>query len=410
MTPEFTSSSALLQLVTAFNAGLLTSFTPCIYPLIPITLAIFGASNETSRLRSFLLALCYVLGIAVTYTVLGMISAKSGGLFGAALTKPAVVAILTLFLVALAFFSLDLFKFSAVSKLQNAASRVGGKGFRGAFLMGTVSGLVAAPCAGPLLVVILGVAAAQGNAVWGALLLFTYAIGMGMLFLCLGLFPSLLRSLPRSGNWLHAVKFLIGSLLFGVALFISQPFHAPLLGPILQPAALMLAPALIAIGLAYWAYRLPSAALKGAASILLAVSSFYYFIPPTSASPSAQSSHKEWATSIEEGLKIANARSTIVMADLYADWCAACIELDHKTFADTRVRARLEKLSLVRVDFTLDSDMTNKIAERYSVAGLPCLLFLGADGSEIPDSRVTGFLEPEKFLAHLDAVEAKIRN
>src|SRR5690606_17707146 len=132
------------------------------------------AREQTSRLRSFLLALCYVLGIAFTYTALGMISATTGVLFGSLLSKPLFVFAISIFLFALALFSLDALKFGALSRLQNAASKIGGTGARGAFLMGTVSGFVAAPCTGPLLVVILGVAAAQQNAVWGAALLFSY--------------------------------------------------------------------------------------------------------------------------------------------------------------------------------------------------------------------------------------------
>lgn len=403
MAPDFASSSGLTQLVAAFNAGILTSFTPCIYPLIPITLAIFGASTQPSRSRSFLLALCYVLGIATTYTALGMISAKTGGLFGSALTKPPVIAVLTVLLIGLALFSLDAIKLKGVSKVQDAASRIGGKGFRGAFLMGTVSGFVAAPCAGPMLVVILGIAAAQGNTFWGALLLFTYALGMGILFLLLGLFPNLLKALPRSGNWLHAVKFFTAALLLAVALFISQPYHLPLLAPLLASRGVVVGLFAVSLLAAYWGYHKPNALIKICASVIFATSAFYLVLGP-SARHSASQSNLTWASSIDEGLKSAHERSTIVMADLYADWCAACKELDSKTFSQEAVRARLGKLSLVRVDFTVSDPTTDKVSERFQVTGLPCILFLRADGQEIPDSRITGFVEPQEFLKHLDQV------
>ncbi|MBN8550674.1 MAG: thioredoxin family protein [Deltaproteobacteria bacterium] len=399
MSPDFESGSALTQLFAAFNAGILTSLTPCIYPLIPITLAIFGCCKEVSRRQRFFLALCYVLGIAATYTLLGVISAKTGGIFGSFLSNPWAIAVLSILLILLALFSLDIVKLSALSKLQNSASRIGGKGFRGAFLMGTVSGFVAAPCAGPVLVVILGVAAAQQSSAWGALLLFTYALGMGLLFILLALFPLLLDRLPRSGNWLHAVKFLTAALLFAVVLFITQPFHVPyVLETLSDYHWALFVVAILSFFAAMWAYRLHHGALKCVAAILFACSAFYLTLPAPQHS---------WAARIEEGLSAAEQRSTLVMVDMYADWCAACKELDAKTFSDPEVKERLAKFALVRVDFTLDSDYTTKLTEQYDVAGLPCLLFLTANGKEIPDSRITGFLEPQEFLKHLDAIEKR---
>ena len=403
MAPDFASGSALTQLYAAFSAGVGTSLTPCIYPLIPITLAIFGASKETNRIRSFLLALCYVLGIATTYTVLGIVAAKTGGIFGSFLSNPWTIALLSILLTALALYSLDAFKIGAVAKLQQTASHVGGQGFRGAYMMGTVSGFVAAPCAAPMLVLILGVAAAQQNTAWGAALLFTYAMGMGMLFLVLGLFPLLLNRLPRSGNWLHAVKFLMAGLLLMVVLFISQPFHVHILGPMLHRAQwlpLVLCAASVAI--AVIGYRLPNAFVKSLAGFGFAISVFYLLVVPAAPAGGAKAA---WSASIEAGLQSAKERSTIVMADLYADWCAACKELDEKTFSNEAVRKRLEEYSLVRIDFTLDSESNSKLSDQYAVAGLPCLLFLTPDGKEVPNSRITGFLEPEAFLKHLNSLK-----
>lgn len=405
---EFAALSPLSQLLGAFYGGLLTSLTPCIYPLIPITLSVFGANQDASRARSFILALSYVLGIAVTYTGLGMVSATTGVLFGSLLSKPIFVFVITSFLLLLALFTLDALKFGALSRLQNAASRVGGKGPRGAFLMGTASGFVAAPCAGPLLVVILGVAAAQQNAAWGAALLFSYALGMGMIFLLLGLFPGFLRKLPRSGEWLHGVKFLMAVLVLMVALFLTQSYHGPLLGTRLASQQAILVACLIAAALAaIESYRRQRVGLRIGASLLMSCAAFYLILPPVSAHPTANHGAKselQWHPTLEATLADAQAKNRLVMADLYADWCAACKELEAKTFSDPAVSAVLSTLSLARIDFTDEDEASDAVAEKYKVVGLPCLLFLRPNGEEIPQSRITGFLPPAEFLAHLERV------
>lgn len=400
MSVDFAASSSLTQIFAAFNAGLLTSLTPCIYPLIPITLAIFGAQNESSRTRSFLLALSYVLGIAATYTVLGIISAKTGALFGSFLAKPAVVLALSAFLFALALYSLDALKFSAIGKVQQAASHIGGKGFRGAFLMGTVSGFVAAPCAGPILVVILGVAAAQKNTAWAAVLLFTYSMGMGLLFLVLGLFPGFLRRLPKSGNWLHAVKFLTAVLLITVVLFISQPYHESTAGSALRPLPILLWLFVIVGCLLAWvSYARQIVIARVSAAIVVGLPLFYMVVPAPSASSVNTGAQKlNWETTLESALSTAAKNNTIAMVDLFADWCAACKELDHITFSDSKVQERLSSIALARLDFTSESAYNDELVARYSVLGLPCVMFLKPNGEEIPNTRITGFVPPEEFL------------
>lgn len=401
MTPDVATSSALAQVFWAFSGGVATSFTPCIYPLIPITLAIFGATAESTRLRSFLLALCYVLGIATTYVVLGMISAKTGALFGSFLSKPPVVATLVILLCALALFSLDALKLSFLSKVQNSASKIGGKGFRGAYLMGTASGFVAAPCAGPTLVVILGIAAAQQDTIWGGVLLFSYAMGMGMLFLALGLFPEVLKKLPRSGNWLHAVKFLTAVLLIMVALFISQPYHVSYLRNVLLPQKALLGVVVVVCALGAWfSYRHATRAVRTLSAFVMSVALFYLVVV-------APESTLKWLPNIEQTVASAAERSTIAMTDLFADWCAACKELEAKTFSAPEVQDVLSGIAIGRVDFTDENETTALISEKYAVAGLPCVLFFGGDGKEIPDSRLTGFVAPKAFLEHLRAVIAR---
>jgi len=264
--------------------------------------------------------------------------------------------------------------------------------------MGTVSGFVAAPCVGPALVVILSVAASAGNALWGALLLFAYAMGFGMLFLVLGSFPSLLGRMPRSGNWLMGIKFILAVALVATAIFLSQQYVLKWLPDLIFTQALV-AVALLGAGLllAYFSYAKSLGPLKLLAALAVAIS-----ICPLIYVRGDSHSYN-WNNSIEGALDQARTNSQITMVDFYADWCAACKELEVLTFSNPLVQAELEKIALARLDFTNPND---ELSEKYNIAGLPCILFLRTDGSEIENSRITGFLSADDFLQHL----AQIKN
>jgi len=405
--------AALAQLWAAFSAGVATSLTPCVYPLIPITLALFGATAETGRGRSLLLALTYVTGIATTYTLLGVVSARTGALFGSLLGNPVVVAILSLLLFLLTLSTLDLVQAGFLGRLQGVAGRIGGRGFRGAFLMGTVSGLVAAPCAGPLLAVVLSIAAASQDAVWGGVLLFTYAIGMGLLFIVLGAFPGLIRRLPRSGTWLLGVKFLSGAALLMVVLFLTAPFGADeVFGrPELRQTSVFAGLVALGVGVAVVAYRREVHLLKLIAAMVIAVAGYGRFIatPPHPAPTTAGTTGEvRWITEFEPALQAAAKSGRIVMVDLFAEWCAACKELDALTFPDPGVQEMLQRnFVAARLDFTHLDEASEAIMSRYKVVGLPCILFLDGAGAEVPNSRITGFVPPAELLRHLENVRPK---
>src|SRR5207237_7547928 len=197
-----------------FVGGVLTSLTPCVYPLIPITVGVFGARQADHRARSVALSAVYVGGIAVTYSALGLFAALSGKAFGAALSSPWAIAVLAVFLIALAASMFGAFDIALPSSLQARLASVRGVGFAHAFGMGLVAGIIAAPCTGPVLAGVLAYVAAQRNAVLGFWMLFTYAIGMGLLFFLLG--ATTLR-LPRSGPWMETVKSVLGIALIAAA-------------------------------------------------------------------------------------------------------------------------------------------------------------------------------------------------
>ena len=205
----------------SFGYGFLTSLTPCVYPMIPITLGIFGArGKDVSRGRALALATAYVVGMGLTYATLGVIVAKIGGQFGTILANPFVVIPIVLLFVALALSMFGAFELNLPAALQTRLNQVGGRGFRGAFAMGTVGGLIAAPCTGPFLFSLLAFAAKSGNELGGGSLLFVYAIGMGVLFWVLAAFA---MSLPRSGRWMEWVKSAGGILLLLGGIYFLKP-------------------------------------------------------------------------------------------------------------------------------------------------------------------------------------------
>jgi len=217
----------LWVLVLVFLGGVAASLTPCVYPLIPITLSLFGAQEARSRLHAFGLSSVYVGGIVLTYTVLGLVAASVGKGIGQAMSNPWVLVVIATVMVAMGLSSLGLFELTLPESVQSRLSGAGGKGVLGALVMGLVAGLVATPCVGPILVTILVFVAQSQNLALGALLLATFALGMGMLFLGIGTFAGLLAKLPRSGPWMVGIKTAFGAVFMVVALYylrLAWPF------------------------------------------------------------------------------------------------------------------------------------------------------------------------------------------
>ena len=211
-----------------FVAGFLSSLTPCVYPLIPITIGVFGARGARTRWEGFGLSAVYVLGIALTYSGLGVSAAWFGSVFGGAMQHPAMMWGLGALFVALGLGSLGVYQVRLPGDLQTRLSQMGGAGWLGSFLMGLVAGVIAAPCVGPIVAGILVVVAKEQSVWLGGGMLFVFALGMGVLFLALGTFSSLLDRLPRSGRWMEGVKTMFGVVFFALALYYIRYAWSPL--------------------------------------------------------------------------------------------------------------------------------------------------------------------------------------
>lgn len=397
-----------------FLAGVLTSLTPCVYPLIPITVSVFGARKAEQRARSVALSATYVGGIAATYSTLGLFAALSGKAFGTALNSPAVIAVLAVFLAVLAASMFGAFEIALPYSLQQKLSGVQGAGFGGAFGMGLVAGLIAAPCTGPVLAGVLAFVATGRSALLGFWMLFTYAIGMGLLFFLLG--ATSLR-LPRSGPWMETVKSILGIALIGAAVTLLLPFlpparQLPLTARSISVVAGLLAFAGVLLGALSLSFHGPARerVLKGVSIAVLLIGVGLQF--GWMGQPKGETLIP-WLHDERTAINQSRASGRPLLVDFGAEWCAACKELDLYTWTDPAVaREARERFVPLKVDATDDAVM-DRIARDYAVPGLPAVLMMACKDDRPPEcdvprdgpGRVIGFLPPPEMLKRMRSIQ-----
>jgi len=402
--------SFLLALPLIFLAGILTSFTPCVYPLIPITVSIFGAREAKSRAAGFRLSLTYVLGIAVMYSALGLFAASTGAVFGSFMADPLVIGIVAAFFVAMGLSMLGVFSVQLPGGWINRAAQVRGRGHAAAFGMGLVSGVIASPCTGPILAGVLAYVATTGNLFLGFWLLFVYALGIGVLFVLIGTFSGLASSLPRAGGWMETVKAVFAVVLFGMALYFLRTVIPPLqalLGDSAWYYAAAFAMAVAAVYLGAFKGSLvqvpPEKRPGKAAGLALASAAVFLFAGSFTVVPEAAVAWK--VNDVETNLRVARAMDRPALVDFYADWCAYCVKLDRETFSDPRVGGALERFVVIKADFTRPgSEEEDALRRKYEIQGLPVLLFFDSGGNLLEAKRVTGFMGPEELIAWVEDI------
>ncbi len=398
-TARFLGAGLALQVVLVFLAGLGLNLTPCVYPLIPVTVGYFMAQRTTSRAHTWLLAALYVLGMSVTYSTLGVVAALTGELFGAALQSPWVVAIIVAVLLALAASMFGAWELRVPGWAMALSGGRGGAG--GALVMGLVVGLVAAPCIGPFVLGLLTYVGQQGSVLLGFLLFFTLAMGLGLPYLFLAVFTGALDRIPNSGAWMLGVRQVFGVLLVALAAYFAAPLLPAPRGEQLVAATLIAGGAYLLV-IARPGHQQPwiDRVLRAASAGVLVAGVLMY--PAPSLPSSAQ---QGWQAYDEGRVEQVIAAGTPVVLDFYATWCAPCKELEVRTFADPRVAARLEEFARFKIDLTTSDPATEAVRARFAVAGVPTIAFFVA-GREVTSQRLTGFEPPERFLRRLDRVLA----
>lgn len=406
-------------ILLSLGAGFLTSLSPCVYPLIPITLSILGTQRHVSHWHGFLVASCYVAGMVVLYVALGIVFASLGVVAGSTLQNPWVIGVVAMIFIALALSLFGAFELTLPPSLLARLSHVGGKGYHGAFAMGLVAGIVAAPCTGPVLVFILTLIASDGNWWSGSSLMFAYGIGMGFPFLILGAFSSSISRLPKSGPWMDVVKNIFGIVMLAVAFHYLQlvfPVLAQLLQRVSMTGPLFLM-ALAALGLSmdamHFSFKHGSvlSRFRGAFGVLCVLAALVGFAERMSEPEHVSTlkweviGDKEDAVSrLNDILENAKANKMPVMIDFYADWCSACHELDHYTYGNAQVDAELVRFVRVKLDVTRDSPTLNQIQSYWGVVGLPTVVFVSSSGEELQQPKVFGFMGPAEFLMQLKEI------
>jgi thiol:disulfide interchange protein DsbD len=389
---------------TAFVGGFLTSLTPCVYPLIPITVTLFGAREEhVSRARAMGLAAAYVSGMGAMYAALGIFSALAGKGFGTQLAKPWVVFPIALLFLVMAASMFGAFELSLPQVLQERLHKVGGKGPGGAFGMGLVGGIIAAPCTGPVLASILAYVATTHSVGLGAGLLFTYALGMGVLFFLIAAFAI---GLPKSGTWMDAVKSIFGISMIIAALYFARPLVRPLSTFAAHtPRAMGTAIALMGVGAALGAIHLSFSWTTTAIRVRKALGLIFFtvgawqallwFMTPPPGSPLA------WAHEIA-AVDAAKADHKPVVLDFGAEWCPPCKELEVRTFP--KVADELQRFQLVKIDCTNEDDPSVVAAKkRFGAGTLPAVFILDSDGNV--KHHIDHFIMPDVMRPMLTDVE-----
>ncbi|EGQ9099243.1 protein-disulfide reductase DsbD [Vibrio alginolyticus] len=395
-------------LFLALGVGL--AFTPCVLPMYPILTSIVLGSGKLSQRRALGLSFVYVQGMALTYTLLGLVVASAGMQFQAAMQHPYVLIGLSVLFITLALSMFGLYSLQLPSSVQtwlnNLSNKQQGGSSAGVFAMGAISGLVCSPCTTAPLSGALLYVAQSGDLLTGGVALYALAMGMGIPLILVAVFGN--KLLPKAGGWMDRVKTLFGFILLAAPIFLLERIMPEMWSTILWSA--------LGIAAFGWLYHIKNSlefgGWKQSAVGIIAVLGLlasaqpilnYWFGNSTTQTQQATVSFTRIANvaELEEQLALAKAAGKPVMLDFYADWCVACKEFEKYTFHDPSVEAKLQDFVLLQADVTKNQVQDIELLKHMSVLGLPTIEFWDASGEHVSNARLTGFMQAEPFLEHI---------
>lgn len=403
------SEGILLTLIFIFIGGLGLNLTPCIYPLIPITISYFGSQTGKSKSESIFNGVFYAIGMAITYTALGLFAALTGGLFAEFMQKPVVLVAIAIIFVLLSLSMFGLYEIRMPQKLTVTGSKTR-KGFFGSFVMGLFVGIIAAPCIGPIILSLLIHVGQVGKPLYGLLLFGTLSLGLGAPYIVLAAFSNALSKLPRSGEWMIGVKTIFGLILIGVAFYYLIPILPSDIGNFVFYAYFIIAGLYLILIDKKGANSIVFTKIKYIFAILAIIIGAYnskstideYKFKHSGSSSTFQNT-VQWILTdniqvIDDAIKKADKP---IMIDFYADWCLECKQLDKETYRNPEIIELSKSFINIKVDLTKTNQ---QIQERFNIKGLPVVAFLDKTGNEIKSMRITGFEPPEELKTKMEKI------
>ena len=388
----------LWTLLGIFLGGMALNLTPCVYPLIPITVSYFGGRSGQGAGNLFGHCLLYMVGLALTNSILGVVAALTGGMMGAMLQSPVVLIAISLLLVAFATSLFGFWELRLPSGLTRAASK-SHAGYFGTFFMGLTLGIVAAPCLGPFVLGLLTWVAGMGSPWLGFIIFFTLSLGLGLPLFLLAMFSGRLEKLPRSGEWMLWVRKLMGWVLVGMAVYFVRPLLSEAAGVfVLSGVALAAGVHLGWIDTSRAGFK-AFGVIKGGVGIGAVVLAVFLAGEWLLRGPSVP-----WSQYSSTVMSQAQAEGKPVIIDFSATWCTPCRELDDKTFHDPAiVRMAGRDVLMIKVDLTRSGDpIHERLLTDYAVKGVPTVVFLDERGKERSELRLVDYLPPEDFVKRMN--------
>ncbi len=404
-------------LLIAFVGGFLVSLTPCVYPMIPITLSVIGGTaGNSSFTRGLGLSTIYVAGLSLTYAVLGLLVASFGAQVRGFIQGNVFQLVMAGIFAILALSMFDLFMIQVPEGVRNRVAGFKKGGTIGIFLTGMVSGLMASPCVAAPLAGILAYIAASGSLWLGFSMLLAFAWGMGLILILIGAFSGSLNSLPKAGDWMNRVKEIYGFLLLGTALFFARPVIGAEWAQLLS--AFLLAAFAGFLGLFSPPSQTPllsERVAKCAAVVVLSVACAFAVSSATGWAGLCVGARdfggipkgvreNAWIDRVDEGIAVARKSGKPVFIDFRADWCSVCLGLEKNVFPRPEVARLLGEMVPVKVDATKPGGEADAEMKKFGVVGLPTLVILDASGKERPDLRVVGDISADDLVVRLKAV------